>query len=151
MARSNITSTSTDLISDSGSAMLSVVKGEQLQITITIGWVTDLTGYNIFAKLLEGINVGGGKPNGVKVGGVTRLLNPASGHIIFTSGNTFKLVLPWDLSAGMVPQPEPDMPVYMYIDLEVGEPGSGTAPAPSMQIWKPLRGLVEISYSPTEV
>ncbi len=151
MARSNITATSNDLISDNGSAMLSVVKGEQLQISITLGWLTDLTGYPIFAKLLEGINEGGTKPSGVKVGGVTKILNLDNGYIIHTYGNTFKLVLPWNLSAGMVPQPEPDKPVYMYIDVEVGEPGSEGGALPYMQVWKPLRGLVEISYSPTEV
>jgi hypothetical protein len=160
MARSGISSTSNDIFDDNGATMISVVRGEQLQIVIQIGWVTNLNGYNVHARLVEGINAGGGRPTGVKPGGITRLLTKLNGFIrdVDDSDNTFKMVIPYDLCSGMSPQPVPDQPVYMYLDLEVGEPGTGpdanplgSSAAPDLQVWKPVRGLVEISYSPTEV
>lgn len=161
MARAKISDTTKNLVNDDGSVRITVARGEQIHIEFSIDWVPNLTGYNVHARIVEGVNDGsGGVPTGVKPGGQMRLLTPVSGHIIGlnSGGNTFKLVIPWDIAKDFAPQPQPDKSVFAYIDVEVGEPGSGDPedpvgdPAtPNLQVWKPVRGLVEIMYSPTEV
>jgi hypothetical protein len=157
MARSRISNVTKSLIDDDGSVLLSVVNGEQLHIGVQADWIVNLTGYNIHCRIIEGDNDGNGsKPTQIKSGGQVRLLTEASGHIRNISTNTFKFVIPWDLVLNYSPQPKPDKAVYAYFELEIGEPGTGdTAPvgdsaAPDKQVWKPLRGLIEILYSPTE-
>ena len=160
MARSKISSPTRDIITDDGSVLLSVVQGEQPHLEFTIGWVTDLTNFNVHARLVEGDNDGEGtKPTSVKVGGVKLLLSKSNGFIrrVDDGDNKFTVVIPYNVSAGMLPQPTPNKSVYMFIDLEVGEPGTGSdinpiggAATPDKQIWKPVRGLIEILYSPTE-
>lgn len=44
MPRTAIRAKSTDIITDDGSVLVSVVKGEQIHLTFTLGWLTDLTG-----------------------------------------------------------------------------------------------------------
>jgi hypothetical protein len=43
--------------------------------------------------------------------------------------------------------PFPDKPVYGFIDLRVTEPNTGIG---FRQTWKPVQGLVEFNFSPTE-
>ena len=45
--------------------------------------------------------------------------------------------------AAWSPAPEPNRPVYGFFGLEVRDSGSGE----TQQIWKPLRGLIEVRYS----
>jgi hypothetical protein len=161
MARSKITGATKSLIDDDGAALISVARGEQPHIDIEISWLVNLTGYNVNARLVEGVNdQSGTKPTDVKVGGQVRGLTQTNGYIrnVNDGDNKFVMVIPWDIAANLSPQPTPENPVYMFIDLEVGEPGSGDATTPfgdastpDLQVWKPLRGLVEILYSPTEV
>ena len=60
------------------------------------------------------------------------------------------------LAAGFSPRPTPNAAVYAFIDVEIGEIGTGDvndnpgAAPPDKQVWKPIRGLVSIDYSPTE-
>lgn len=160
MARSKISSTTKSAVNDDGSIIFPIVDGEQLHIEFALGWLTDLTGYNIHAKIVEALNDGtGSKPTSAKPGGVRKLLTIDSGYIrnIVAGSNKFTLVLPWNLSEGFEPRPAPDAPVFAYIDIEVGEPGTGDPEAPvgdpatpDKQVWKPIRGLVSIDYSPTE-
>ena len=160
MARSKISSPTRDIITDDGSVLLSVVQGEQPHLEFTIGWLTNMNGFNVHARLVEGDNDGEGtKPTSVKTGGVKLLLSKSNGFIrrVDDGDNKFIVVVPYNVSVGMVPQPTPNKPVYMFIDLEVGEPGTGSntnpigeAATPDKQIWKPVRGLIEILYSPTE-
>lgn len=159
MARSYITETKTNLVDDSGSVLIALVKGEQLHIEVTIGWLTSLIGYNVHARMVEAVNDGAGsKPQEVKVGGVRRLLTTANGYItgVNDGDNKFKIVFPYDIATGAVPQPAPAAPIFFFIDVEVGEPGTGDAEPvgdaalSTAQIWKPIRGLVQIMYSPTE-
>jgi hypothetical protein len=125
MARSKITSASKDLIDDNGAVLISVIKGEQIHIELTLSWLTNLQGYTIIAKVQEGQNNSLGTiPTAIQPSGVVTtlpLLNP------LTTDNKIK-------------------PVYGFIDLEVADTGTGN----NQQIWKPFRGLVEIRYSPTE-
>jgi len=144
MARSSITSASKDLISDNGAILASIVDGEQIQLELTLNWLTNLTGYTLKATVIEANNLGDGKiPTTVKVGGVITQL-PIVDDV--TTDNTFKLILPEELISTWSVQPSPDRPVYGFMELEVRDPGIGNL----KQICKPVRGLVEVLYSPTE-
>ena len=158
MARSSLTNTNIEDGSDNGSVLLSIIDGEQLQRQVTIGWVTNLTSYNIHIRIIEAMNDGAGSlPTEIKAGGVKRLLTTASGHIHSISGNKFKFVVPWDIAKNFSPRPAPSAPSYAFFELEVGEPGTGDGTDPignaapiTSQVWKPLRGLLAVNYSPTE-
>jgi hypothetical protein len=144
MARSRITSASQDLISDNGSILASIVDGEQIQIDVTLNWLTNLSGYQLKVNVIEAQNTGDGKvPTSVQPSGTITQL-PILDAI--TTDNTFKIVFPESLISDWVVQPTPDKPVYGYIELEVKDTGVGNL----QQIWKPFRGLVEVLYSPTE-
>ncbi len=144
MARSKITSASQDLISDNGAVLASIVDGEQLHLEVTLNWLTNLTGYQLKVNVIEALNLGDGKiPTTVRPSGVITQL-PLLDSVV--TDNTFKIVFPENLIAAWTVQPLPDKHVYGYIELEVKDTGSGNL----QQIWKPLRGLVEVLYSPTE-
>jgi len=144
MARTKITSTSKDLISDDGNVLISLVKGEQVRTLITVGWVANLTGYTIVAKIVEAANVGDEAVPFAEDATVTVTTLP----IIDTtpSDNQFEIVFPATLVDSWDIQPTPDKPVYGYIGLEISDTGVGNL----QQVWKPMRGLVEVRYSPTE-
>lgn len=78
MARSKITDTSQDLISDSGATLWSFVKGEQLEFPVTLSFLTNVgTGYTFEAVVVEADNIPGQseKPTDVKTAGVQLTLN----------------------------------------------------------------------------
>lgn len=147
MARSRINSRSKDLIKDNGAVLLSVVEGEQVHLTLTLGWLTSLSGYTLTAKIVEADMAGtmddDSYPVDVKPGGVVTTLVVIDDT---TTDNTFKLVIPDDLISTWTTQPTPNAPVYGWVGLEVADDGVGDR----QQIWKPLRGLVEVLYSPSE-
>ena len=147
MARSRINSRSKDLIKDNGSVLVSVVEGEQIHMDITLGWLTNLSGYTILAKVVEADMTGAvdsdGYPTVVKAGGVITTLPIIDAD---ATDNTFKIVIPDDLIASWTTQPSPESPSYGWIGLEVADTGVGDA----QQIWKPFRGLIEVLYSPSE-
>lgn len=144
MARSKITSASQDLISDNGAVLASIVDGEQIHLDVTLNWLTNLSGYGLKVTVIEGQNLGDGKiPTTVQANGVIQEL-PLIDSL--ATDNTFKIVFPEDLIENWNQQPTPDKPVYGFIELEVRDVGTGDF----QQIWKPLRGLVEVLYSPTE-
>jgi len=145
MPRSKITSKSQDLITDDGSIIASIVHGEQTRINITASWITNLSGFTITAKVVEGDNVqdsGTIPTNAIDTPTVTTLPIIDSDP----TDNVFDIVIPQDLIANWDTYPIPDKPIYGFIDLEISDLGSGSA----QQIWKPLRGVVEVRYSPTE-
>lgn len=159
MARTKISAATNSLLDDNGTVLISVAKGEQIHLEITLSWLINLSGYNIHANIVEAVNDGEGtKPTAVKVGGTRKLLTSSNGYIrdIEDGDNKFKLVIPYNLHSGASPQPSPEGSIYFYIDLEVGEPGTGDSSpigdvaTPVSQIWKPIRGLIELMYSPTE-
>jgi hypothetical protein len=144
MARSRITSASKDLISDNGAVLASIVDGEQIHLEVTLNWLTNLTSYQLKATAIEANNTGDGKiPTSVKVGGVITQLPILDAE---PADNTFNIVFPEELITDWSVQPSPDKPVYGFIELEVRDPGLGD----HKQIWKPIRGIVEVLYSPTE-
>jgi len=144
MGRSRITSPSKDTIADDGTALISLVDGEQIQIEITVSWITNLSSSTITAKVVEGDNDGTGTvPTAAKVGGVVTSLSIID---VDPTDNLFKIVIPETLIDSWEQQPSPNGPVYGFIGLEIDDGGVGTA----KQVWKPLRGLIEVLYSPSE-
>jgi hypothetical protein len=148
MARSRINSKSKDLISDNGSVLLSVIDGEQIHMDITVGWITNLSGYYIAAKIVEANSsslnhTNKELPTQVQTSGQVTTLAIIDSD---ATDNTFKIVIPENLSASYTTQPQPEAPAYGYLGLELRDTGTGSA----QQIWKPMRGLVEILYSPSE-
>jgi len=146
MPRSKITSQSKDIITDDGSVLVSLIKGEQTRLEVTLNWLTNLAGYTILSKIIEADNV---QSSG------TIPATAASSPTVTTltiidstpTDNKFEIVFPQTLIDNWDTYPIPDKPVYGFIDLEVTDTGVGT----NQQIWKPLRGVVEVRYSPTEI
>lgn len=146
MARTKITAANQDLITDDGSVLVSVIKGEQLHLNMTLNWLTNLTGYTIFAKVIEGANDGAGS-----IPTAPKSPSPVITELPILdkedSNNQFILVIPQTLGSTWSVQPGVDTPVYGFVDMEIQDTGIGDR----KQIWKPFRGLIEIRYSPTEV
>jgi hypothetical protein len=149
MARSRITSPSKDLITDDGAVLASLAEGEQIRIEISLGWIVSLTDYTITAKVVEALNEGNvvsveeqNLPDRVRLNGIVTQL------VIIDEDDTdnkFELVFPKTLTDDWSVRPAPNRPVYGFIDLKIADSGEGN----EQQIWKPLRGMVEIVYSPT--
>jgi hypothetical protein len=191
MARSPILTPSTDLVSDNGAVLWSLVQGEQLELPVELDFLTIATSlYAYEAVLMEADNVQEGIPIIAKPGGVNSTLNvrvpvytglwasatayfaeqvvmynnlyyrllggtarvnalapdldtawvihkPNTVYVQFTEGLT--LIPAWTIV------PTPDAPIYGYFELSVKEPAGGTF----RRTWKPLRGVVSFSYSPT--
>lgn len=161
MARGNITQTTKDLVVDNGAVLITTAAGEQLKFDVTLGWIPNLTGCVISAKLVEAQGeTPGSTPTEVKPGGYSITLTKGSGYIsgVDDGDSTFSITLPYNLASSLSTPPTPTTSAYMFIDVEVGESGTGdpetgvtSAVSPAKQVWKPLRGLVEIIYSTTGV
>jgi hypothetical protein len=147
MARSRINSASKDLIKDNGAVLVSVVEGEQIQMNITLNWLTNLSGYTLTAKIVEADMNGAfdddNYPTTVKSGGVVTTLPIIDND---STDNSFDIVIPETLIDSWSTQPSPESPSYGWIGLEVRDLGVGD----EQQVWKPFRGLVEVLYSPSE-
>lgn len=145
MPRSKITSSSKDLITDDGAILASVIHGEQTRLDMVVGWLTNLSGYTITAKVVEGNNLqgSGAKPTDPQPSGAVITLPIIDAT---PTDNQFDIVIPQTLIANWNTTPEPDKPIYGFIGLEIQDTASGN----NQQIWKPMRGLVEVLYSPTE-
>lgn len=146
MARSKINSASKDLITDDGSVLVSVVEGEQIHMDVTLNWLTNLTGYTLTCKVVEANSANlttGSYPTTEQSGGAITTLDILDSDV---TDNTFKIVIPENLIDSWTTQPAPEKPTYGWIGLEVRDGGAGN----QQQIWKPMRGLVEVLYSPSE-
>jgi len=152
--RSRISSRSKDLVRDNGAILLSVIDGEQVHLEVTLNWLVNLTGYQMIPKIVEADMTGidtrvsqenpyGEVPTQVLAGG--RVVQCATIDDE-SSDNKFKIVIPENLTDGFVTLPKPDVPVYAWFGLEVRDSGAGA----NQQVWKPMRGLLEILYSPSE-
>ena len=146
MPRSNIRNKEKDTITDDGSVLWSVVQGEQIQITVTLEWLTDLTGYTITAKVAEAQNVVGDLDVAPMQEDSSLVVTTLPIIDAVVTDNTFKVVLTDDLADSWTVQPTPDDPVYGYFALQVADAGAGDA----QQIFVPIRGLVEVRYNPVE-
>ena len=146
MPRSPIRAKTIDAITDDGAILFSVVDGEQIQITITLDWITDLTGYTITAKIAEALNVVGD--------GEVLPLEEDTSLVITTlpiiddtvTDGVFKVVITEGFHSTWDVQPAPDDPVYGFFALSIEDSGVGSA----QQKFVPIRGLVEVRYNPLE-
>jgi len=147
MPRSPIRDKTIDTITDDGSVLVSVVQGEQIQLTFTFDWITDFTGYTIIAKVVEGNNLPGDLDE-VPFQEETSTKVVTSLPIIDTtvSDNTFIVVVTDDFADTWDVQPTPDDPVYGFFALSVADTGTGD----NQQIFVPVRGLIEVRYNPVE-
>ena len=147
MPRSKINSRSKDVVQDNGAVVISIIEGEQLQLNLTLNWLTNLTGYTLTCKVIEADMAGqkdiSNYPVAVQAGGAVTTLQIIDGDV---TDNTFKLVIPEDLIDTWIAQPTPNSPSYGWIGLEVRDSGTGSA----QQVWKPFRGMVEVLFSPSE-
>lgn len=148
MARSKINSQSKDLLTDNGAVLLSVVEGEQIRLNFTVGWITNLTNYTITAVVVEADSSTldyelSELPTNIQSGGQVTTLTIIDS---VTTDNEFEIVVPKSLSTSWVTQPLPEKPVYGWIELEIKDSGTGD----NQLIWKPLRGLVEVLFSPVD-
>lgn len=145
MARSRITSTSKDIITDDGAVLISVIQGEQIRLELTLNWLTNLTDFDIAVKVVEAdmteLNRRG-RPIQVQTGGVTTSLTVVDPE---TTDNKFQVVIPKTLSDAWTTQPTPDSPVYGFFGFRIADPGVGD----EQQVFKFMRGLVEVLYSPS--
>lgn len=138
MARS--TSVSQDTITDDGSVIITVAKGEQIHLELTFNWLINMDGYTLTAKVVEGDNTGTGLPTIPKAGAMPvslSYINPDP------TDNKVKLVIPQTLTDTWSLQPTPSKPVYGFIGIELADAGVGV----NQQIWKPLKGLVEVTHA----
>jgi hypothetical protein len=195
MARSRLTNTSQDLISDGGAVIWSFVKGEQLEFPITLNFVEDASvkannNYQYEAVVVEAANVVAqtDRPTTVKTGGVQTTLfvrlpiylgewQSAQAYnkeeVVRYSNKYYKLtqgsartssVLPtldpyWEetvlnkiyvqfpstLASNWSVQAFADNAVYGFFELRVTEPVDPVF----TRTFKPVRGMIEILFSPT--
>lgn len=195
MARSKLNVIDEDLISDSGSVLWSIVKGEQLEYPVTIQFIQNaLSGYAYEAVVVEGLNTTTQteppkdiRPAGVQTTLTVRLptyrgnwdapqaynsddivlyqgqyyakVREASEAVIdstppsssskwsVTTLNRVFLQFPSTLGSTWSVQPTVDVPVYGFFELRVTE----TMTTAFKRTWKPIRGMVEIQFSPTAI
>jgi hypothetical protein len=197
MARSRLIDTTIDLVKDAGAVLWSVVKGEQLELPVTLSFIRDAsvkpTGNYIYeAVVVEAKNIAGQtdeRPVLVQPGGiVTRLFVRLPRYLGAWSSTTaynkeevvlyndvyYKLLggiavidttppdtstkwqstllnkvyvqLPSTLGTGWAVQPLVDSAVYGFFELRVTEPTD----AVFTRTFKPVRGMIEILFSPTD-
>jgi len=190
MARSQLTSTSQDLVSDSGAVLWSLIYGEQLEFPVTLSFIDDVTeGFTFDAVVVEAENVEGqtSAPRTVQPSGVVHALGvrvpvfegvwSAEGQyntedVVIHDGVAYKLLQGEDYISTVIPSEDPSWeetslsrvylqfqsdlgddwavkpkvgsPVYGFFELSVQEPVT----AFFRKTWKPMRGLVQILFSP---
>ena len=195
MARSRLTNTSQDLISDGGAVLWSFVKGEQLEFPITLNFIEDASvkpsnNYQYEAVIVEANNVAAqtDRPTSIKTGGVQTTLfvrlpiylgtwQSAQAYnkeeVVLYGNKYYKLlqgsgrvssVLPnldpyWEetvlnkiyvqfpstLGSNWSVQAYADNAVYGFFELRVTEPTDQIF----TRTFKPVRGMIEILFSPT--
>jgi len=63
------------------------------------------------------------------------------------TNNKLNIKFPKTLSSTYSVQPAPEAPVYAFFELSISEGSNATFP----RIWKPVRGIIEFLFSPTEL
>jgi len=190
MARSKISNTSVDAVSDNGSILWSMVHGEQLEFPVILDFITiATTSYAYEAVVVEALNLGDGeppqlpRPSGVQTVLTVRLANwrgvwealgayDQEDFVLYNSiyykltagadyvsattpdldsnwvvfrANTAYIQFPATLTDTWTVKASANLAVYGFFELRVTD----TDNTIFVKTWKPLRGLVEILYSPT--
>ena len=193
MARSLLTDTSSDINTDSGSVLWSVVKGEQLEFPITMNFVLDATtGYQYEAVVVEALNISGqtDRPTAIKPSGIQTVLTvrvPTNRgtwqavqaynqeEIVLYNNIQYRLVSGAARVSSLTPnadpywsetilnkiyvqfmsslgttwaiQPTSISNTYGFFELRVTEVSNSIF----ARTWKPIRGMVEVLFSPTDI
>jgi hypothetical protein len=195
MARSRLTNTSQDLISDGGAVLWSFVKGEQLEFPITLNFIEDASvkpsnNYQYEAVIVEANNVAAqtDRPTSIKTGGVQTTLfvrlpiylgtwQSAQAYnkeeVVLYGNKYYKLLQGSGRTSSVLPNLDPyweetvlnkiyvqfpsnlasdwsvqayaDNAVYGFFELRVTEPTDQIF----TRTFKPVRGMIEILFSPT--
>lgn len=124
------------------SVIATLVHGEQIRLSFTVGWIADLSGYTVSARLVEGFNDGSGSIPLIEDATLTITTLP----ILNKSGNGFQVVIPATAIDTWNVKPTPSNPVYGFFDLQIQDAGAGDA----QQIFRPVQGLIQFNYSPFE-
>lgn len=145
MSRSDINNPTVQLDSDGGAVAKSLIRGEQVPMELTADWITGgLSGYTIEAQVVEGANDGLGNipdfesENPSIVGLTIRDTD--------VNDNVFDIIFPANLIEGWTVKPTPGAPVYGFFGVKISDNGLGL----NQVIRKPITGVVEVRYSPTE-
>lgn len=192
MARSTLSNTKDDLISDSGAVLWSFVKGEQLEYPVSLNFLDSVyAGYDFEAVVIEADNFEGqtSAPISSKVGGVQTTLTvripslrgdwlstqayvrdevvryggklyallqgvgvidatPPDSSPLWaeTTANTLFIQFPASLASTWSVPATANSAVYGFFELRVTE----TSDVPFKHTWKPIRGMVQILFSPTD-
>jgi hypothetical protein len=191
MARSQLDQVKQDLLSDPGSVLFSIVRGEQLSYPLDLNGFTTLVGYTFEAVVVEADNVADqtDPPKLHKSGGVQTTLTVViptnqgnwnaptaynENDTVFYNSKYYRLIrgtayvnatppdadpsweesavnrifirFPMTLGGTWAVQPNVQSNVYGFFELRVTET-SGAFPS----TWKPVRGMIEILFSPTEL
>lgn len=202
MARSRILNPDTnDIISDAGSVLFSLVKGEQLEFPVTLNFVEDATNnYGFEAVVVEAANTTAhtgklvgeeyDRPTAIEPSGVQntlvvrvpinrgnwqdvqaynredvvkynnlyyKLLDGAARVSSITPDedpvwaetllNKIYVQFPSTLANDYAVQPTVKSPIYGFFELRVTEPTDSIY----SRTWKPIRGMVEFLFSPTDI
>jgi len=192
MARSPLTPTTDDLITDGGSVLWSFIIGEQLEYPVVINFISDVTNYTLEAVVIEANNTATQTeaPSEIKQNGIQTTLTARKPNVIGTwaavnaynyedvvlySGLYYKLLsgtarvnattpaldplwevttlnkiylqFPSTLGSTWAQAPTVAVPVYGFFELRVTEPSNSIL----TRTWKPIRGLVELLFSPTHI
>ena len=197
MARSRLTNTTQDLVTDGGAVLWSLVKGEQLEFPVILNFVEDASvkptnNYVYEAVVVEANNLIGQttRPTAVKISGVKTTLfvrlpvylgqwDAAEAYnkeeVVLYSGKYYKRIggiavidattpntseawqetqlnkiyvqFPANLASAWEVQAAVDSPVYGFFELRVTEPSDVVF----TRTFKPVRGMVEVLFSPTDV
>jgi hypothetical protein len=193
MARSKLTSPTDDLVTDSGAVLWSFVKGEQLELPVSLNFIENASlGYHYEAVVIEAFNVANqaSPPTTVKPGGVQTVLNVRvpvykgawsawqaynREDIVLHEGLHYKLASGLSRVSAMAPTLDPvwetstSNRVYLQFPSTLGSEwavqptvGSSTHGFFELRVtepegvvfrrtWKPVRGMVEILFSPTDI
>ncbi len=147
MPRSPIRSSGKDIIGDDGAVLISIAQGEQLQIGFDLDWVSDLSGYTITAKVVEGQNLpGDGAEPPLQEEPTTKVITDLTVIDPNVTDSKFIVVLPHDLIDQWDTEPTPDDPVYGFLAISIADTGVGNL----QQIRVPVRGMIEAVYNPLE-
>lgn len=197
MSRSRLTNTTRDAVTDGGSVLWSIVKGEQLEFPVVLNFIEDTSerpsnNYIYEAVVVEGNNILAqtSPPVTIRNAGaqdtlVVRLPVYVGVWSALSAYNKEEVILYntvyYKLSSGVAyvssvtPDIDPnweettlntvyiqfpallgddwavkaivDSPVYGFFELRVSEPADPIF----VKIWKPVRGMVEILFSPTDI
>ncbi len=195
MARTRLTTTTEDLISDSGTVLWSIVKGEQLEFPILLDFLDPfqvIDAYDFEAVVVEADNIlyQSERPTSVKAGGVQTVLTVRKPtylgawsdsyaynyeNFVLYAGKIYRLLNGTSRVSAIVPSADPyweesslnrayiqfpttlgsnwEVPptvlgsTYGFFELRVTEPNNSIL----QRTWKPIRGMIELGFSPTDV